>query len=150
MNTNNINSVKMQIIARMLAICQPLIAEQKFLKVARVQTLFLLEPVKPALHLIVGDEKVLYQDERGYTMQFPVMFKLITEDPDDGYTQADKAAAFVQTVIEADEQLAGLANKITYDGEMPFTEEVLKPAGGTVVMYLVEYRRYKAQPAQNY
>lgn len=148
--TLNIQSVKMQIIARLLAICQPLIAEQKFLKVERKQTLFLLESVKPALHLVIGDERVLYQDERGYNMQFPVLFKLLTESPDDGYNQADKAAAFVQEKIEADEQLNRLASKVTYDGEMPFTEEVLKPAGGTVITYLVEYRRMKAQPSVNY
>ncbi len=144
------DSVKTRIIKRVLEICQPLIGEQKFRTIARKNTLFLLEPQKPAIHLVIGDENGVVEDERGYTMKFPLMLKLIVDDARDPYGLADKSVAFVQEKVESDEQLGGLASKITYDGELPFTEEVLKPDGGTVVMYIIEYRRMRGDPSTPY
>jgi hypothetical protein len=43
-----------------------------------------------------------------------------------------------------------LAISVTYDGEQPFGEEILKPEGGTVVAYVIQYRRYLAEPKSNY
>ncbi len=144
------DSIKTQIIKRIMEICQPLIAEQKFRKIERKTTLFLLEPVKPSMHLVIGDETGVVQDERGYTATFPLMLKLIMDDARDPYALADESSAFVQRQIETDEQLGGLASKITYDGELPFTEEALKPSGGTVLMYVVEYRRLRGDPTTAY
>ena len=144
------NSIKTQIIAKLIAICQPLIAQEVVRKVVRKHALFLTESVTPALHIVVGDEKVLYQDERGYNMQFPVAFQIIFAQNRDPESAGDAFEAFLQTNIEADEQLAGLASKITYNGAAPFIREELNPVALTVAMYLVEYRRYKAQPTVGY
>jgi len=143
-------SIKSRIVARLLQLPEPLKADGKLRLIARKRTFFLLEPVKPALHLITEDEQVTVEDERGYTMIFPVSFKLILAAAHDAEARCDELAAWLQEKIEADEQLNGLASKITYDGELPFTEEQGKPDGGTVVMYTVEYRRYRGDPGRSY
>ncbi len=137
------DSIKTRIIKRVLEICAPLVSDGKVRKVERTSSLFLLETIKPSIHLVVGDESGVVEDERGYTANFPLMVKIILDDARDPYGASDFLVPFVQGKLESDEQLAGLASKITYDGELPFTEEALKPDGGTVLMYLVEYRRMR-------
>jgi hypothetical protein len=109
-----------------------------------------LEPIKDSLHLIIGDEHQMQEDERGYWMQFPIMWKIMVADARDAYAKTDDTSALLQAGIETDAQLSGLANRITYHGELPFTDEVLKPDGGTVVLYTVEYRRVRGDPTLTY
>jgi len=145
--------IKSRIIARLLELCQPLKAEGKVREVKRVRTVFLLEPVKPNLHLVIGPEAVIggkEGDNRGFTMSFPAWFKIIVADGRDNYTLSDQMAAFIQERIEADPQLQELCNIVNYEGDEPFTEKELEPAGGIVVMYEVQYRRYRAGPDRNY
>jgi hypothetical protein len=154
-------SIKAQIIARLLELCQPLAtAPVPFRLIERKHTVFLIEAIKPALHLVVGQESQIGEDTRGYTKQFPAWFKIMLADSRDAYGLADDAAAFIQQAIEADftggdptsgkGQLRGLANKIQYEGEQPFTDEAIKPDGGTVVMYTVEYRTPRGDPYSTY
>lgn len=148
------SSIKQRIIARLMELADPLKTELKFRRIERKRTLFLLEDIKPALHLVVGDEVVIGEDNFGYTMEFPLAWKVIVEDTRAVEDVSDTAVAYLQEKLEADPQLNGgdgaLANSVKYDGELPFTEEVTKPAGGAVVMYVVQYRRKIAQPDQNY
>ena len=143
-------SIKQQIIARILILCDPLVAQGIFRKVERKNALFLTEAVKPALHVVTGDETVLIEDERGYTMQVPVAFQAIFSEQGNVANAADQFEQLLQAAIETDEQLAGLCNKITYNGASPFNSEELKPAGLDIVMYQVEYRRYRANPQRSY
>lgn len=147
-------SVKSKIITRLLALCQPLIDEGRVRKVARVRGPFLLESIKDAIHLVVGDEVMVGEDVRGFDLQFPVMFKLILRDASDAYTKSDELEAWLQEKIEADPQLNGgaeaVASRVVYQGSLPFTEEALKPDGGTVLMYDVFYRRERAHPDVSY
>lgn len=144
------DSVKTQIIARILALAEPLKTSGELARIARVRTVFLLEAVKPALHLVVGDEVVIAEDERGYTMEFPAALKLIFTDAVDAYTKGDEMVKLLQTQMESDAQLSQLANSIKYEGETPFTEEALKPDGGVMLNYVVQYRRYRGDPTRNY
>ena len=133
---------------RLLELAEPLRASAGFRKIERKRTLFLLEAVKPAIHLVIGDETVIEEDDRGYRCQFPAMFKVVVSDTRDTEDASDAAVAYLQEAIEADGQLNGggdkpLANKATYEGELPFTEEISKPEGGAVVSYNIEYRRYR-------
>jgi hypothetical protein len=78
------NRIKKQIIARLLALCEPMRTNALALRVIeRKRTPFLTEAVLPALHLVVGDESVIEEDTRGWTMEFPVFFKFITADARD-------------------------------------------------------------------
>jgi len=153
------DSIKSRIIARLLELAEPLRQGKELLGPAgyrvieRKRTLFLIEPVKPALHLVIGDEDVVGHqdsDNRGFTMRFPAMWKSMVSDARDAYRLSDGTAAYLQMAIEADGQLSQLANIINYIGELPFTDEALKPDGGTVVMYEVEYRRYRGDPTRSY
>jgi hypothetical protein len=144
------DSIKTQIIAKLIAICEPLVTQSVVRKVVRKHMLFLTEAVTPALHVVVGDEKELYQDERGYCSQFPVAFQIIFAENRDPEKAADEFESFLQTAIEADEQLGGLCSKITYNGAAPFVLEETNPASLAVVTYLVEYRRVKGQPSSGY
>lgn len=153
------NAIKTQIIARLLAALAPLKKQSdqtlNVRKIERVTNPTLMEEVRPAIHVVIGQEAVLEQDERGYTCEFPAVFRIIFEDARDPYTTGDKLAALVQTKIEGDEQLTktdgtGLASKITYEGDFPYANEINKPAAGIFLTYSVEYRRYRADPERSY
>lgn len=143
-------SVKSQIINRLLDLAQPLQAEGKFRKIERKSAVLLQESVKPAIHLVIGDEIVMQEDERGYWMEFPAVFQLIIADNRDPYALADTSVAYLQEKIESDPQLSCLVVKVVYDGELPMTSETEKPVGYTLVNYLIQYRRYKSDPSKNY
>jgi hypothetical protein len=149
------SSVKETIIARILDRCAQLKAENVVRVVVRKQGLFLTEPVHPALHIVVGDEDVIAQDNRGYTLKFPVAFQFIFSEQKDPYGVGDRFEAEIQSLIEGDEQLTseagtGLASKITYEGATPVVSEETKPLCLTIVMYQVEYRRFRARPDRSY
>lgn len=140
-------SIKSQIIARLLALAEPLKkSDFGFREIERKTTPFFLAAVKPAIHVIIFPEDVIEQDARGYTIEFHALFKLIIEDQRDAYALADRATGFLQEKIESDTQLSGLASKLEYASDQPFTEEALKPAGGNSLMYLINYRRLRTNP----
>jgi hypothetical protein len=139
-------SIKSQIVARLQEIVKPLLAESKFRAIARATAPAITAPIKPAIHLVIGDERRIEEDTRGYTMEFPVMYDLIVEDARDPYALADASVAFVQEKVESDIQLGGLCNALIYDGELPYTNDINRPFGGTLVMYLIQYRRPRANP----
>ena len=143
-------SVKTQIISALKAIGEQLVKNGTVRKCVRKHALFLTEAVKPALHIVVGDEKTIGEDERGYNLQVPVAFQIIFDENRDPEDRSDEFEAFMQTQIEADEQLGGLASKITFNGSAPFVLEQLQPSCLTVVMYLVEYRRVRGNPNVGY
>jgi hypothetical protein len=142
-------SLKTQIAAYLLNLCEPLIANGKVRKVERKSTPFLLEPALPALHLLFGKEDVILEDERGYNLKFQASFKIMVDEKRDPYTLVDELEAFLQEAIEADPQLGGLASKVTYVATTPFVDEV-QTSNFTIVTYDVEYRRYRAKPDTGY
>lgn len=144
------DSIKQRIIARLLALAEPLKTNGELRKIARARTVVLLEAIKPSLHLVVGDEVVVDEDDRGYTMEFPAALKLILSDGMDVSAAGDVMVAKLQAAIESDPQLNGLANSIKYEGETPFTEKELEPTGGVLLRYVIQYRRVRAQPETSY
>lgn len=146
----NLQSVKSQILARVVDLVSVMKSDGTFRLLERRNALFLTEAIRPALHIVSGDETALVEDERGYTMKFPLVFQAIYDAQRDPYGAADNFEAALQRIIESDEQLAGLASKITYEGASPFVSEEQKPAALVVVMYQVEYRRLRSKPEKNY
>jgi hypothetical protein len=144
------STIKQKIIARLLELAQPLRSSAGVRVIERKRTLFLVEPVKPAIHLVIGDETVVGEDTRGYVHEFPITFKIIMSDTRDAYNAVDGMVGFLQSQIESDPQLNDLAVVIKFDGELPFTEELLKPDGGSAVMYVIQYRRVKGDPYTRY
>lgn len=149
-------SIKQRIMERVGTILEPLKGEQGLRKIERTRTLFLIEPQKPGLHIVAGPEIVLEEDNRGYRCEFGLFLKLMVSEARNVEDEVDRYVARIQEKIEADAQLNGgdatdvLAIKATYDGEQPFGEDILKPEGGTVIAYVIEYRRYIAEPNYNY
>jgi hypothetical protein len=149
-------SIKQRIMERILTILEPLAGEQGLRKIERVRTLFLIEPLKPCLHIVAGPEIVLEEDNRGVRVEFGLFLKLMVSEARNLEDEVDRYVARIQEKIEGDPQLNGgdgadvLAIRTKYDGEQPFGEEILKPEGGTVVAYVIEYRRYIANPNYNY
>jgi len=147
-------SVKQQIIARILADLLPLAAGDagaaKFRSVQRRTAPVFLANIVPALQIIVGPEHKIEDTNAGPVMEFPMDLWVIVSDPNDPYGLADQMSAPVQAAIESDQQLASLANSILYDGDQPYTNEIVKPLGGCVLLYTVQYRRQIAQPTKNF
>ncbi len=121
-------------------------------EVARRQDLLLLADKLPCLHYFAGDEQVTEQgeDNRGYTIQFPLCLKLVTADYRDLAEKLEAIEAAVQTTFEADPTLNGLANWVRYQGSEEFLQKQNEPSGGKLLRYLVEYRRLKADPTSGY
>lgn len=149
-------SIKQRIIERAIALLGNLPGEQGIRAIERARTLFLIAPVKPAIHVVAGPETVIEEDDRGYRCEFSLFFKLMVNEARNLEDAVDRLTWKIQEKLEADVQLNGtnpqtaLASKLTYDGEQPFGEDVLKPEGGTVIAYVVEYRRYRAEPKSTY
>ena len=143
-------SVKSRIIERLLMVLKPLQDAGLVRKIVREHALFALESVRPALHVVTGEERVIEQDSHGYRCEFPLALQIIFAEPRDPYTAADEFEAAVQAIVEVDEQLEGLVSKITYNGAAPFVNEESKPAAYVVVEYLIEYRRTRGEPNVNY
>ena len=121
-------------------------------EVKRTKDIFLGAAKLPALHYVDGPERVTEQgeDTQGFTMRFTLYIECILEEQRDPHGEKDDLVAAVQTAIEADRDLNDLANWVRYQGETPFVLEQTKPTVGSVVEYLVEYRRKVALPATNY
>lgn len=145
-------TIKQQICARIKTLLDPLVTENKVRLVARKRSLFLLEDVRPAIHIVIGPETVLAEEEshRGYEMEFDCFIKIIAGKQRDPEDYCDELAGEVQKKIEADLQLNSLASWIKYTGDLPFTFEELKPEGGIVVNYVIRYRRYNADPNKTF
>jgi hypothetical protein len=145
------DSIKGSIAGNLLKVIVPMKTNGSGIRtIKRVLSPFLTEATLPAIHLVIGHERVIDQDERGYNCEFPASFKIILEEKgDDRYWQADELVAWIQEAVEADEQLGGLCSKITYAGDQPYIDELI-PGGFILVSYRVEYRRMKSQPNVGY
>ena len=147
------DSVKKQAIARLFQVLEPLKIQNNFRAIERKQDLFASAAVLPAIQVVIGDEDVIEgsgEDNRGYTMEFPVAIKIMFEEQRDPYTLQDDVSAWIQEKAESDLQLARLINWLRYIGDTPFTNEIGKPGGGIILHYLVQYRRERARPDVNY
>lgn len=143
-------SVRSQIIAQILDLLNPLIAQNKVRSVDRVHALFLQAAIKPALHLVVGDEVQVAQDNRGYTAEIGMFFEIIFDEVRDPEGKADELAAFIQRRVEADPQINRLANEITFKGVRNFVNDAIAPEALSIVQYTLQYRRERGNPDQNY
>ena len=149
-------TIKQRIMERIPTLLESLKGEQGLRKIERTRTLFLIESIKPALHITAGPEIVLDEDNRGYRCEFGLFFKLMVAEARNVEDEVDRWVGLIQEKIEGDAQLNGgdpadtLAIKTHYDGEQPFGEDILKPEGGTVIAYVIEYRRFIAEPKYNY
>lgn len=119
-------------------------------RVSREMDLLAWSDSLPALMIYDGDEEIMDEDERGITVQFPIMLKLCWSDNRNLSTKKDELVPVVQKIMENDLQLGGLANWVKGGEEEPFINEVGKPQGGALVHYVVEYRRMRGDPYATY
>ena len=145
-------SIKNQIMSRVGVLLTTLVTATTAREAKRTKDIFLEAAKLPALHYVDGPERVTEQgeDTQGFTMQFPLFIECICADERDPHGTKDALVAAVQTAIEADRTLNSLANWCRYQGETPFVLEQTKPVVGSVVEYLVEYRRKIALPSTAY
>lgn len=146
-------TTKQSIIARILELCEALKTAGDVKEVVRETTPFALaESNLPSLQVIVGPEDNITDEEelRGYVVEFDVMLKLTVRHASELYNAVDVLVGRLQAAIEGDIQLNGLATKIVYQGDNPFSNEINKPLGGNMVTYRVQYRRRRAQPETSY
>ncbi len=106
----------------------------------------------PACILVVGPEvpAQVEEDNVGYTMEFPMFFKIEVADHVELAATVDELAAKVETEIESDLTMGGLAVWVRYEGEVQFINEISPPRGGTVIKYNVQYRRLRGDPNTTY
>lgn len=143
-------TIRQQWITRIFEVLEPLKAAGVVRNVTRRRALHLSEVGAPAVHVVIGDEKRIGEDERGYTLEVPVAFKVIVSKERDAEDEADRISGEIQALIEGDLQLNRLVDQITFDSDTPFTNDATKPDGGTIVLYVVQYRRYRAMPDRAY
>ncbi|MCX7723547.1 MAG: hypothetical protein N2379_10910 [Verrucomicrobiae bacterium] len=147
--------VKERIVARLLELLEGLRAQGVVRKVSRELTVLAAESVRPAIHLVVGDENVVGRDNQGYTCEFAVAFNILIADARSNYRVAEQIAAEVQRAVESDPQLLGadpqpLCVSVEYRGQTPFSDELTRPEGGTILQYQIRYRRSYGAPDVSY
>jgi hypothetical protein len=143
-------SVKRQIIARVMDLLETLKQQDPGVRSVKRQRGFAVgNDPKPSIAVIVGAEGLASEDNAGLELEFPIFFKIDVEGKDP-YDLADQFAETVQRQVESDRQLSGLANEMLYQGETPFSNEANSPEGGTLLHYLVRYRRQRAKPELSY
>lgn len=150
-------SVKEQIIARLLVLLETLKVAGTVRVVERITTANQLGTKRPSIHLIIGAEVNVSEEEelRGYILEFPIAIILLVEHPRDAAAAAEALVGDIQTAIESDIQLTGadgnsLATKIVYQGNEPFSTDQSKPLGGSELTYLIQYRRMRGAPNTRY
>src|SRR4051812_4215655 len=116
------DSIKKQIVARLLAVMEPLKANDPPIRgISRRRGFGPAQDALPSIELIIGEETRVSDETRGGELQFPIFIKINVGGGRDTYDQADTLAAVVQTEVEGDDQLSGLCNNLTYHGETPFS-----------------------------
>ncbi len=149
----SLDSVKKKIVAQLLADAMTLKTPAgPFRSVEQKGDLFIMATVFPALHIVIGKDLPpdVEDDTRGYTRGFMVFYKIMTADYRNAPDKVHDLVAAVQTVVEANLQVSGLANWIEYIDDDPFINEVAKPEGGNTPKYLCEYRRERGAPQTSY
>lgn len=147
------DSIKKQICAELLDLLTPLKTAGTIRELVRVSDLTALAIKFPSVQMEIGPESPMegdYEDNIGYQLQFPVHFKFTVANYRDKAGELEDLVSAAQVLIEADSTLDALANWLKYTGDAPFIHNVTDPVGGTVITYLVRYRRKKAAPTENY
>jgi len=145
-------TTKQQIIARVLVLLDALKTAGTVRAVSRLTTPSQLGKLRPSLHLVVGAESNVGEEEelRGYVLEFPIAIIALVEHATDPAGAAEDLVGPIQAAIEVDPQLNGLAVKIVYQGNEPFSTEQSKPLGGSELTYLIQYRRRRGLPNTQY
>lgn len=97
----------------------------------------------PAVHYALGDESARETeiDMQGVTLVMPLEIKIETTDYLGLPATVETLAMAVQDKIEASRTFNGLLILCKYAGRQEFLVNATAPNGGTVLTYLLEYRR---------
>lgn len=107
----------------------------------------------PSLHFALGDESARETelDNRGITMVCPLDLKLTAANYLDLPADVEAIVAAVQDALEADRTFGGLLSEVAkYAGRQEFMDSATAPIGGTVLTYLLQYRRLHGAASTNY
>jgi len=147
-------SVKSQILTQIATLVATLVGTGtgQVREATRVRTLEILSDRTPSLHWAEGDESPAAdaEDNRGYTLEFDLIFKLTIADHRDANATLDVLTPYLQAVIEDDPTLNSLVNWIVYRGDFNWVHETKAPVGGRFLFYRVQYRRLRGDPNTNY
>lgn len=148
-------SIKRRIIRELVRKGEVLQASGALRKFRRGNGLLLLEKVTPSGLLVIGPEQAGEQDNEGYQIEFPIFLKLTLSKSDKGvaadpYDAADAIEQAVMEKFEDDSQLANLAVDFRYDESVPFTQDEEGTIGGTILTYIVTYRRPRKTTTERY
>lgn len=144
------DSIKKQIMSRILADLEPLKTSGDFRSITREVNLLATAAVLNALQIYDGPERLMNKDNRGRTFHFDIGLKILAQEQRDLGAAKDALVPKVQQILETDYQLGGLASIVDGGEEVPFLTEVNKPLGGSLVLYTIQYRRVLGDPYTTY
>ena len=107
----------------------------------------------PSLHFALGDESARETeiDNQGCTMVCPLELKITAANYLDLPADVETITAAVQDALEADRTFGGLLSEVLkYAGRQEFLVSTTAPEGGTVITYLIQYRRKHGASSTNY
>ena len=146
------NSVEQQIIDQIQAVLDGIQRQGEVRRVRYLTDLLSQIEQGPEIGHNLGPEKVITQDNFGYTMEAMATIRI-------GFTEfrgekkqplATKLKSTVQDALETDPQLARLANSLTYMGDDKFFMDRTRPEGGIYLYYLLQYRRKRGATSTLY
>jgi hypothetical protein len=140
------DSVKNQILDRVLSTLQPLKTNGTFREISRgVDPLRVLRAL-PALMVSDGPEKTHATTATVWQCRFPLEVRIMFARPRDAATKRDELVAEVEKALEADASLGGLGTILDAGNEDPFPSADSDPTHETVLRYTIQYTRRIADP----
>jgi len=145
-------SIESQIREHLKTLVDPLKQQGHVRGIRYVSDLLITAKIDPELQFNMGPETTIGEDHCGYTMRANVVFKLCLKDyRDEGRAERlMELKGLLQNLLEADDQLNGLANSFLYQGDEKFIATATSPIGGCYLIYQLEYRRKRGAVTQNY
>src|SRR5260221_3311809 len=102
-------SIKAQILQKILDLLADTQNTCGVRKITRTRNLTLNEPVRPAIQIYAGPEKLMAKDNRGRTYHFDIGIKCLVEDARDVDGQLDVLVPESQRILDSNVQLVSLS-----------------------------------------
>jgi hypothetical protein len=144
--------MKKRVIAAILGVLNGLRTTAGVQKVERRRSIAVAQRVvSKSIILVVGDESVIGQDTRGYTLEFPINVKLEERcTVDQAWDRMEDFQVAVEDALEADITLGGVINALRYEGEVDLTGDAESTNYQRVLAYVVQYRRVRGSATTGY
>ena len=140
------DSIKTQILARVVTTLTPLVTATTFRSLTRENDRLRDTKSLPALMIGDGPETTYSKTDTVWTCRFPLEIRIVFAKSREAGTRKDFLVAEVQKTLEGDITLGGLGRILNAGNEQPSTSADHEQTHRTMLTYTIEYTRRIADP----